>query len=615
MLNNKYWKVILPILLLSTPSTAQMANQLSKEFLEGLPPSVREEIEVKNQVDEESEIEKLFQSDTSMEKNKVLLQKLKKQLATLERKLDNENDDINSSAEQLERFGSAFFQSIQSSFMPINVPNISPDYILGVGDSLAITLAKGSSGPLQDVDIGRDGSVLLPGYGKIDLGGLTLSQAEKRVQDFFAIKAPEVTPYIQVSKQKDSQVLVMGFVEAPGIYTLSSGANVLGALDVAGGVSSSGSYRNITHKRGGKIIKTIDLYDLFVEGNFDFLSQLRSGDVLYVAPKGLSIPVSGGVNNQAIYEVQNKESLRDIVNFAGGFSEDHYGFDYLQIQRTSQDGTELIQVPVNDLSSVYVRPRDSLIIPSFARDYASSITKTVTIAGRVKQPGKYSFQEGDTLLDIINQAGGYEDNAYIYGGALFRKDAREKEEIYAQLNYSDTVNFIISNIGRPGANVGSSALDLLAEELRAKRFEGRVIANFDLDQIARNNDQNLELRDGDMITIPPIQKVVYMFGDFRNPSNITYNPKMSLSEYIQSAGGPKESAYRQIVIIDPDGKTNIYNTSFFAMLDSEVTIYPGSIIYAPRDIGKLSGVLYASTVAPILSSLAISLASLNSINN
>jgi protein involved in polysaccharide export with SLBB domain len=106
-----------------------------------------------------------------------------------------------------------------------------------------------------------------------------------------------------------------------------------------------------------------------------------------------------------------------------------------------------------------------------------------------------------------------------------------------------------------------------------------------------------------------------MFGDFRNPSNITYNPKMSLSEYIQSAGGPKESAYRQIVIIDPDGKTNIYNTSFFAMLDSEVTIYPGSIIYAPRDIGKLSGVLYASTVAPILSSLAISLASLNSINN
>ena len=106
-----------------------------------------------------------------------------------------------------------------------------------------------------------------------------------------------------------------------------------------------------------------------------------------------------------------------------------------------------------------------------------------------------------------------------------------------------------------------------------------------------------------------------MFGDFRNPSNITYDPNTSLSEYIQIAGGPKESAYREIVIIDPDGKTHIYSTSFFSVLDTQVNIYPGSIIYAPRDIGKLSGVLYASTVAPILSGLAISLASLNSINN
>ena len=235
--------------------------------------------------------------------------------------------------------------------------------------------------------------------------------------------------------------------------------------------------------------------------------------------------------------------------------------------------------------------------------------------GRVKQPGTYTFEEGATLADIIRQAGGYEDNAYTYGGALFRKDAMEKEEIYAQLNYSDTVNFIISNIGRPGANVGSSALDLLAEELRAKRFEGRVIANFDLDQIERDPALNLALVDGDVITIPSMQKIVYMFGDFRNPSNITYNPNMSLADYIKLAGGPKDSAYSQIVIIDPDGKTNIYSTSFYAVLDKNITIYPGSIIYAPRDIGKLSGVLYASTVAPILSSLAISLASLNSINN
>jgi len=611
----KYFNPLLALIFLTIPGVAQVnTSQLSKEFLDGLPASVRDEVEIKNDLESEEEIEKLFQADTSLDKNKVLLQKIKKELSTLEKKFDAAEGKKNGS-DQLERFGSKFFQSIQSSFMPINIPNLTSSYIIDVGDSISITLAQGSGGPVDDVAIGRDGSVLLSGYGKIGLGGLTISQAEKKITDFFRIKAPAITPYIQVSKQRDTQILVMGFVEAPGIYTLSSGSNVIGALDVAGGISDAGSYRNITQKRNGKVINIVDLYDLFVFGNFDHTLQLRSGDVLYVNPKGISIPVTGGINNPAIYEIRGSESAADVITFAGGFAAEHIGYDYLNLQRVSLDNTKIMKIAKKDLASTKIFSRDSLIIPSFATDLNSALSKVVKVVGRVKQPGTYSFDEGATLADIIRQAGGYEDNAYTYGGALFRKDAMEKEEIYAQLNYSDTVNFIISNIGRPGANVGSSALDLLAEELRAKRFEGRVIANFDLDQIERDPALNLAMVDGDVITIPSMQKIVYMFGDFRNPSNITYNPNMSLADYIKLAGGPKDSAYSQIVIIDPDGKTNIYSTSFYAVLDKNITIYPGSIIYAPRDIGKISGVLYASTVAPILSSLAISLASLNSINN
>jgi polysaccharide biosynthesis/export protein len=611
----KYFNPLLALIFLTIPGVAQVnTSQLSKEFLDGLPASVRDEVEIKNDLETEEEIEKLFQADTSLDKNKVLLQKIKKELSTLEKKF-NAAEGKKKGPDQLERFGSKFFQSIQSSFMPINIPNLTSSYIIDVGDSISITLAQGGGGPVDDVAIGRDGSVLLAGYGKIELGGLTINQAEKKITDFFRIKAPAITPYIQVSKQRDTQILVMGFVEAPGIYTLSSGSNVIGALDVAGGISDTGSYRNITLKRNGKVINIIDLYDLFVFGNFDHTLQLRSGDVLYVNPKGISIPVTGGINNPAIYEIKGSESAADVITFAGGFAAEHIGYDYLNLQRVSLDNTKIMKIAKKDLASTKIFSRDSLIIPSFATDVNSALSKVVKVVGRVKQPGTYTFEEGATLADIIRQAGGYEDNAYTYGGALFRKDAMEKEEIYAQLNYSDTVNFIISNIGRPGANVGSSALDLLAEELRAKRFEGRVIANFDLDQIERDPALNLAMVDGDVITIPSMQKIVYMFGDFRNPSNITYNPNMSLADYIKLAGGPKDSAYSQIVIIDPDGKTNIYSTSFYAVLDKNITIYPGSIIYAPRDIGKLSGVLYASTVAPILSSLAISLASLNSINN
>ena len=106
-----------------------------------------------------------------------------------------------------------------------------------------------------------------------------------------------------------------------------------------------------------------------------------------------------------------------------------------------------------------------------------------------------------------------------------------------------------------------------------------------------------------------------MFGDFRNPSNFLYDPKKSVKDYIEIAGGLKESAYNEILVIDPDGNTHTYQESRLALLSSSVELYPGSIIYAQRNIGKLSGVSYAATVSPILSSLAISLASLNSITN
>ena len=128
-----------------------------------------------------------------------------------------------------------------------------------------------------------------------------------------------------------------------------------------------------------------------------------------------------------------------------------------------------------------------------------------------------------------------------------------------------------------------------------------------------NGQNDIRLMDDDRIFVPAIQKVVYAFGDFRSPANIKYDPRLRVSDYIKLSGGLKESSFKEIVIIDPDGK-NIYNASSFSLFEKEIEIFPSSI-YAPRDIGKLTGVQYASSVAPILSSLAISLASLNSISD
>ena len=135
-------------------SFAQSVN-LSDDFLEGLPPSIRDQIEVQNDVQQEEDLEDLFRSDTSLEKNKIILQKLKDQIKALDAQLTGVEDSVSG----LERFGEIFFRSLQSSFMPVNVPNLSGDYIVDVGDSFNLLLT-GKIAEEMELEIGRDGALL-----------------------------------------------------------------------------------------------------------------------------------------------------------------------------------------------------------------------------------------------------------------------------------------------------------------------------------------------------------------------------------------------------------------------------------------------------------------------
>ena len=584
------------------------ADILSEEFLAGLPASVRDEIEVNNQVNEEIDLQNLFRSETSIDKNKIILQKLKKQILALDKRISAQDEGEDNG---LAIFGQEFFSSLQSSFMPVNVPNLSGEYIVDVGDAFEL-LTTGKVSKDYELMIQRDGSMVIPGYGKINVAGKTLAEAEKAVNGLIESVAVGVDAYLTLDEVRDVQVLLLGGVESPGIYTLSGGSSILSALNVAGGIAENGSYRKIDLRRNGKTVTTYDLYDIFVFGNYRNDHTLRSGDTIFVHPLSYRVPVSGGVNRQAIYEALPGETASDIISYASGFSHAFSGFDELLVSRVDLSNKTYIQLKTNELTNFQLRARDSLLIPSF--DNSIDPLKQVEIAGEVQRPGKYFLNEGDNLSDLIARAGGYKDSAYIFGGSLFRQDALLKERVFAQLNYEDTVKYIVSSIGKPNININSDALDLMAEELRSQNYTGRIVTEFNLSKLRSSSEKDIALENGDKIVIPPLQRVVYLFGDFRKPSNLVYDPAMSVKDYLDLAGGLKETAYKELVIIDPNGKTHIYDKKFL-LFTPAIEIYPGTIIYAPRNIGKLSGLRYASTVSPILSSLAISLASLNSISD
>lgn len=596
--------LMLAVILSSANAYSQAA--ISKEFLEGLDPSIRDQIESENEETDEGELEELFRAEISVEKNKAILKSLRKKMDSLEQRM--ENDDGQST---LERFGDSFFSTIQSSFMPINIPNFSSNYIVDVGDTFSLLLT-GKMATEEVLEVQRDGFVSIPKIGKVNVAGKSLADAISAVESFIETTYIGVNSYLSLSKVRDVQILVLGGIERPGIYTLSGGSSILGALNVSGGINKSGSYRKIELRRGGQTIETIDLYDVFIFGKYEISNTLRSGDTIFVHQSQMMIPVTGGANNPHIFEAVTGESAGDLIRYAGGFDDSFYGFNSIGVKRTTPTDDQTINVNLNQIEDFKLQPRDMIFIPFYNNEIKA--IDQVTISGMVKRPGKYFISDGETLSNLIDRAGGYTQHAYVYGSALFREDAIIKEQLYAEVNYAETVNYIVSNIGKPNVSLNSSALELLVEELKSKNFTGRIVTNFNTSQIKEKPSLDVILQNNDSIVIPSLQKIVYMFGDFKMPSNVIYDSGFDIGDYIAAAGGLKESSYGEIIVIDPDGKTQIYTSKFFSR-SRDISIYPGSIIYAPRDIGKLSGLVYAATVSPILSNLALSLASLNSIQN
>ena len=409
--------------LCSLQSFAQ--DTLDQSFLEGLPESIKDQVKIENSLNKEEELTKLFRSETSIEKNKVILNRLKAEIIALDKKLSNDGSMETNKA--LIKFGANFFNTLQSSFMPINVPNIGGDYIVDVGDTFEILLT-GKLDVKDEFLVGRDGAISIEKIGKVNVAGKTLTEAEQTIIQYIETAAFGVDAFVSLAKLRDVQVVMLGHIFSPGIYTLSGGSNILAALNVAGGITESGSYRKIEHRRNGELIQTIDLYDLMVFGKFNTSATLRSGDTVLVSPSQMQIPVSGGVNYPALFEAIPGETIHDLITYASSFSEYYSGFSSVLVSRMTTVESKIIEVQEVNLNNFILQPRDSIQVPSYKNEIQP--VRKVLISGMVNRPGEYVIGLNEKLSDLIQRAGGYKENAYLYGAALFRSEALDKEKAF-----------------------------------------------------------------------------------------------------------------------------------------------------------------------------------------
>lgn len=583
-------------------SSSLASQSIDEAFLQSLPKSIQEDF---LDITPDTAASDNFNDrpETRIRKIEGGLDSIKGQIQSIEVQLNRENikDD-------LIIFGSNFFDSYQSSFAPINQLNFAADYVLDVGDVLNIQSfgAPSRMSSKKTFVVARDGSINIPNIGQIVVAGMPYEEAITNIREFAKSRFLNADFYINLEQARDMSILLIGNAAKPGIYTLPGGSNILSLLHAAGGMTKNGSFRSVTHKRDNRIIQEIDLYDILINGDLLFKSPLRSGDSVIIKPSQRYVAISGGINAPAIYELKDNEKLDDLINLAQGFSVS--AADEILI---SSGAGNNVKISREELTNIELNHGDSIKVPLF-----SPITKkilTATLDGAVNKPGKYSFIEGTTLHELIAEAGGYTDSAYPYGGLLYRKKVAEIQEETFTKTYSNLINFFASN-ANPATVASSPNLPTILAELKASKFRGRLSAEFSQRKVVKDKSLDTILSDGDEIVIPLFTSDVFVTGDVVNPGGRRYSAELEAKDYILQSGGLGRFADgERIVVIKPNGDAEVIKAKLFFSLSGS-TIYPGTTIYVPREIGKIEGIAFTATLAPIVSSLALSLASLNSIN-
>ena len=239
---------------------------------------------------------------------------------------------------KLKRFGSEVFVKrdeltgggLGNRTMPVDLP-IGPDYVLGTGDGLTINLWGGISQSFARV-IDREGKIALPEAGSLVVAGLTLQQARSNIESALKQQYHNAQVDVTIGRLRTVRVYVVGDVQRPGAYDVSSLSTPLNAIYEAGGPTSVGSLRIVRHYRGQQLIREVDLYDFLLHGVRVDDERLQAGDTLLIPPTGPQVAIFGMVKRPAIYELKGNSTLKDVLDNAGGVTV-AAALDHITIER------------------------------------------------------------------------------------------------------------------------------------------------------------------------------------------------------------------------------------------------------------------------------------------
>tara|TARA_B100000242_G_scaffold139765_1_gene99247 strand:+ start:132 stop:1937 length:1806 start_codon:yes stop_codon:yes gene_type:complete len=568
-------------------------------MLEQLPPDQRESIKEKLRVATglQGEIEQAFEEVISLVK-KPELKDLK--------------DQDGYCSECI--YGFNFFQFSPSTFAPSDDTPINSSYSMGPGDKLLVNY-YGSDEKTEEVFVNREGIVVLPLLGPVNVTGMTYGEASKYIQDKAKSELIGTQINISIREVRSVGVYVLGEAYKPGKYLLSGLSTVTNALFISGGVNKKGSLRNIQIKRDNKTVATYDFYDFLLKGSLDSEVTLQDGDIIFIPFIENSVIMGGAFKRPHRYEFKEGETLRDVVELAGGFDTEVMDGSRIELSTLDRSAStrSLTYLNLAEDAKKLIKDGDVLNV-----SFTSGLTpQSITLTGEVKNPGEYSIRPGETILEIINRAGGYTDEAYFQGAVFLRKAvAKSQKEAFARSadQLENTIVDVITN--NAGSSISESTLVPLSNLITKLRLEeppGRMVVDLDTLKLKTDPIANFPVKNRDSLFIPERPSFVSIVGEVLNATTVGFNPDLSVDEYIDLAGGLNDAADRdKIFVILPDGKSQLVKRSLFS---SSTYILPGSTIVITRDSRPFDAISLTQIITPILADLATSAAAIAAISD
>lgn len=361
-----------------------------------------------------------------------------------------EEEETEEKKEEDEIFGLDVFRRATSQFEPILTGPVPAGYRLGPGDIMVLVLT-GDVEMVHTLEVTREGFIVIPQVGQLFVNTLTLDQLRTMLRDrlgrvYSGIRggANATTHFdITVANLRTQQVSVIGEVEQPGAYQISSLGTVLNALYLAGGPTERANFRRIEVRRRGELVETFDLYDYLLRGDNGSDITLEQGDVVFVPVHGTRATIKGEVIRPAIYELKPGETLADLVEAAGGFKPTAV-LNRIAIsrivppnQRRPDDPSRVVvDVPLLDdhkAAPFQIEPGDVVTVHALSEGRRAF----VELRGNVFKPGTYGWTPDLTLSELIRRAGGF--RAATYSGRAHIE----------RLNPADSTRYFVDNVQLP----------------------------------------------------------------------------------------------------------------------------------------------------------------------